>query len=678
MRSLAIAVALLALLAPAAAGQTPQQFADWTAVNANVATGTVNGATITLSGSDVNGPPATKLDGSSTVFNRPEFTPPLEATDAIHFVGSPGGTYTLEFGAPATDPVLHLGSLASTLTFPAGTQITRLSGDAQFGVADNQVIGQLEAPSDDANGSVRLVGTFTSLPFTATYQGGDGIYLQVGVAPPDTVAPATTIAVDPAEPAPAGAYLAPVGLLVRATDAGSATQEIETRCTLDPAAVPRAFLDLPASCPYLSGGTVDQPGTHTLYAASRDRAGNVEPALVARTFRIAVVPDTQITSPPEPMPVQWSTVTSFSFSASVAGSAFECRMDRGEWWTACASPIETVPLPSGEHYFEVRAVSPDGATDPTPAARAFVISAAVTKPLSCTVRPVRFWILTGWRPEGDQLACQVALPTSAGCPVDMYIRTICRSTTERCPRDARCTLTTVAKWFDADQGVNWGVEAIAAFDATSWPSAWQHTNRRSHCYTGVNGDRCTTTASVTILGTGNPVLIACRGLWPATSGAGNSVQIGPESVRRVECDGHLRVEPATPLQTVATGTSAQIYVPTSGTLAVLASGLTARVAARAAAVPKIARVRREVTAAGPVTVPLTLNAAARRLLRRKGALRTSLRVTFTPTGGQPQTTTTRVTLRHSTRPVACRSRPRPARRPVGRRRALPSCPRAST
>jgi hypothetical protein len=158
------------------------EFADWLAVDANVATGTLKGASISLSGSNVVGPPGSTVDGSSTVFNRADFSPPLATGDAVGFYGDPGYSYVLTFGFPRRDPILHLGSLASTLAFPPGTSITRVSGEDQLSVSGNTVTGALEG-SDDANGTVRLEGTFQSVPFstTPTYTGSpDGIYLQVG------------------------------------------------------------------------------------------------------------------------------------------------------------------------------------------------------------------------------------------------------------------------------------------------------------------------------------------------------------------------------------------------------------------------------------------------------------------------------------------------------------------
>jgi hypothetical protein len=52
-------------------------------------------------------------------------------------------------------------------------------------VSASSVIGALDLPADDANGSVRLTGVFQSISFTTTFAGSDGIYLQAGApAPP--------------------------------------------------------------------------------------------------------------------------------------------------------------------------------------------------------------------------------------------------------------------------------------------------------------------------------------------------------------------------------------------------------------------------------------------------------------------------------------------------------------
>jgi Pro-kumamolisin, activation domain len=165
---------------------------DWTAVSANAATGAVLGTPVTLSGTHVWGPPTSVLDGSWPYFGGPDYTPALPDSDVIQIAGAPGAQYTISFGAPTTNPVLELGSIGSRLDFPAGTSVVRLSGDSGFSVSGASVSGTPSSVigpdgTNDANGTVQLVGTFTSITFTATplYTGPeDGILVQLVLAAP--------------------------------------------------------------------------------------------------------------------------------------------------------------------------------------------------------------------------------------------------------------------------------------------------------------------------------------------------------------------------------------------------------------------------------------------------------------------------------------------------------------
>jgi hypothetical protein len=173
------AAALCALGAGVASAQTASDFTDWTSVSTS-ASGTLNGAGVTLTGTGIQ-PAGSKTDGTSTVFNRSDFTPALPTADVVGFNAASGNSYQLQFGGPTTNPVLDVGSLGSTLHFPGGTSITRVSGDAQLTVSGSDVVGAIETPTDDANGTVRLVGSFTSIGFTTTsIASTDGAYLQVG------------------------------------------------------------------------------------------------------------------------------------------------------------------------------------------------------------------------------------------------------------------------------------------------------------------------------------------------------------------------------------------------------------------------------------------------------------------------------------------------------------------
>lgn len=114
-----------------------------------------------------------------------------------------------------------------------------------------------------------------------------GWSLDITAGPPDSTAPSTMIALDPAEPdGGAGWYVSSPRVTVSAADQAGGSGVGETRCVLDPASVPASFADMPAGCDYAgAGAAVAGDGEHVLYAASRDQAGNTE-APVKRVFKV--------------------------------------------------------------------------------------------------------------------------------------------------------------------------------------------------------------------------------------------------------------------------------------------------------------------------------------------------------------------------------------------------------
>jgi uncharacterized protein YkwD len=174
--------------------------ADWTAVSSNTAIGTVPGTSVSLSGTQVWNTPTSRVDGSWPYFAGPAFSPALPKTDVIQISGAPGASYTLRFNTAVKDPILHLGSLGSTIAFtglPAGTPVTRLSSEGGFTVSGSSVSGTpgntiLASGNSDASGSIRLTGSYTSVSFTATpnYSGpADGILVQLVAEAPTQGAP---------------------------------------------------------------------------------------------------------------------------------------------------------------------------------------------------------------------------------------------------------------------------------------------------------------------------------------------------------------------------------------------------------------------------------------------------------------------------------------------------------
>jgi hypothetical protein len=156
-------------------------------ISTDVAIGGLDTVTVEFTGSDID---AGVIDESWSYFNAPMFTPPIEFTDVVGFRGAPAiYHYTLTFSAPVHDPIMHLASLASTLTFSTN-QIVKVSGDSLFSVSDSVVSGVIDdTPSGyDTNGTIAFEGTFSTLSFTAEYPypSEDGIKMQVGAPHEDS------------------------------------------------------------------------------------------------------------------------------------------------------------------------------------------------------------------------------------------------------------------------------------------------------------------------------------------------------------------------------------------------------------------------------------------------------------------------------------------------------------
>ena len=84
---------------------------------------------------------------------------------------------------------------------------------------------------------------------------------------------------------------------------------------------------------------------------------------------------TQTTITAGPSGVSNNTSASFSFASSEPGSHFECRLDSNQEadFQPCDSPKSYATLADGSHTFEVRAISPNLGTDPSPASRTFTV-----------------------------------------------------------------------------------------------------------------------------------------------------------------------------------------------------------------------------------------------------------------------------------------------------------------
>jgi hypothetical protein len=278
-----LALALLTVGPPAVLGQSAApaapEFADWTALSDGntVLTGTLLGQPIRISGGAFhpNGP----IDGSSTIFAGPAFSPPLAMSDAPELTGTnPASTYTITFGAPVRNPILHLSSLASVLTFPAATRISKLSGDSRLVVSDNTVSGSFP----DVAGSVQFAGDFETLSFTALWTGSaqpDGVDFAVGAirVPPVAVSPTPT----PTPVAPTSTTPAPPIAGVRVV-AELASGQVLVRLPSS-----QDFVPLRGAASVPVGAVVDARKGSLEFRSAADGGGRVESAtLAAGIFQI--------------------------------------------------------------------------------------------------------------------------------------------------------------------------------------------------------------------------------------------------------------------------------------------------------------------------------------------------------------------------------------------------------
>ena len=140
----------------------------------------------------------------------------------------------------------------------------------------------------------------------------------------DTTAPTTTITLNPGQPdGNSGWYRSNVYVTVSAADDAGGSGVAEVRCVLDPQTAPTSFDAMPTGCTYGgSGADVTTDGQHTLYAASKDTAGN-KSAVASASFNIDKTAPTLTwgTATPAPNAAGWNNSdVSIAFTASDATS----------------------------------------------------------------------------------------------------------------------------------------------------------------------------------------------------------------------------------------------------------------------------------------------------------------------------------------------------------------------
>ena len=324
----------------------------------------VSGQTLTWSGS----------------FSVPAATGGTPGTSTLHFgvhVSQTPGTYTNSVSAAGTGvTVIAANGVAPITVTPATVDTTPPDTTITAGPTgttnDNTPTFSFTATEAGSTFECRVdAGVFASCstPFT-TAALSDGAHtfevratdaaLNTDQTPAsrsftvDTTAPDTTITAGPTgttnDNTPTFSFTA--------TEAGSTFQ-----CRVDAGAF--------AACttPFTTAALSD--GAHTFEVRATDTAGNTDPTPASRAFSVDTTPpDTTITA--GPTGATNDNTPTFSFTATEAGSTFQCRVDAGAF-AACTTPFTTAALADGAHTFDVRATDTAGNTDPTPASRAFSV-----------------------------------------------------------------------------------------------------------------------------------------------------------------------------------------------------------------------------------------------------------------------------------------------------------------
>ena len=320
----------------------------------------VSGGEYQVNGGVFTAAPGTVTNGNQVAVRVVSAQPGLSATVTLN-VGGVTGTFTVATSITLTvspagpvdfGSVVVGGSIDRSFTVQntgSGTLTGGASVPAPFMIVSG---GAFSLPAGSSQTMVvrfapNTPGVF-SVSLAVTSNGGNKAVSVSGTGVADTTAPDTTITANP----PALTNATSAGFSFTATEAGSTFE-----CKLDGAAF--------AACTSPQNYSALAVGSHTFQVRAIDAAGNTDPTPATFSWTIdTTAPDTTLTATPPA--VTSSTSASFSFTATEAGSTFECKLDGGAFG-ACTSPQNYSALAAGAHTFQVRAVDPAGNTDPTPA-----------------------------------------------------------------------------------------------------------------------------------------------------------------------------------------------------------------------------------------------------------------------------------------------------------------------
>jgi hypothetical protein len=336
-------------------------------------------------------------------------TPTLNASGGIDFVDGNGAT-AFAFAPPSMVDAAGVASSAVRFRLShGGTELT-LTADRRWLADRNRAWPVVVDPSFVANGADRECFVRDGADVATSFCGGSSV--DVGS---DGTQSSRTLLVWDLSFLPANTLVqnATLGLYLQGesttTPLGVAVHRVTTPWTVSatwndadtgfPWSTPGGDFDAAPDASATVGGTTGVTSTWDVTALARrwvdgsvandgmllDAAGGTNVLQFATTsapqtsqmpyldVTYDTTPETTITSGPSGSTS--ATTATFKFTSDTYGSTFECSLD-GAPFAACASPAAYTGLAVGSHTFAVRATSPGGTADPTPAMRTWTVTAA--------------------------------------------------------------------------------------------------------------------------------------------------------------------------------------------------------------------------------------------------------------------------------------------------------------
>jgi hypothetical protein len=282
---------------------------------------------------------------AATILTQPADPSPGNSAGFTYSANETGSTFQCSL-EPAGEPPVFSTCASSGKTYP----------DAQHPAPFADGEWTFEVRATDPAGNQGAADTFT---------------WEVDNSQADETPPQTTIELAPPDPSTS----ASAPFTYSSNEAGSSFE-----CALDGG----AFTSCPASGIVY---TALANGPHSFQVRATDGAGNPDPTPAGYSWQVAVPlpiapvpspvfsalapprPQTTITS--KPGALTRDRTPSFRFRSSLAGSSFQCKVDRAPF-RACRSPFTTKPLAPGPHVVRIRALVAS-LNDPTPAVARFKV-----------------------------------------------------------------------------------------------------------------------------------------------------------------------------------------------------------------------------------------------------------------------------------------------------------------